>query len=643
MNCTSSVVSAMRLYGWKLTVCLLTLALELWVFLLVVLLGKANDLQVNLILINCLHFFAIIGLLGCTIKMLYDKAFAKEDLTRLLAFGDDYWPPFPRWEWNSPPLLWNVVDYDFDDGTGWSKLYPEPKQETALVDTGNTKPAVTKFFKDAHLPATMKQVYFLDPGSVDPAQLTEYELEYLATAAEQKLPSLVVCVCYLLAKESNAFLMESISYFTQVHKAPLYVMVNAREEGTWIYDQLLQLSGYLQNHHLHQVRIFFVNSSRSKATNLNAFIDVLPPPDQETSFKYVCNYDVDDRPTFNEVSLLTYAEKAIGKRRSGHTIVGIQGPCLECYNGTVSGLLECSIEYAAQAASGILSWEARFLGKVRSQGSNHLVLTSAFRRFRFNKNVLLEDWRWSNDMLEKENLSLAYVRTMVCFGQTPNGWNAIAKRRNRWNKGRHAEALNDAFGRRVIGPCFADWVMVWVKLVMFFVVNPLLHMFIIIGYGVIFGESYKQGRYGTLNSEKLEDNGVNGVLGILWNYSWIGSLAGVCGINLAYFILSVVHLESSSFLNGRNTPSYKMLHILMHFFDMFSLFLKPLSRAYQYEYYCGVELLLEKALFQKVEWVATPKLAKETSTLSASEHDMTAKEDFPSFGESHGDLAEFSA
>lgn len=44
------------------------------------------------------------------------------------------------------------------------------------------------------------------------------------------------------------------------------------------------------------MRVFFVKPSRSKAANLNALVDIVRNEEYH-DYKYVQNYDIDDRPT----------------------------------------------------------------------------------------------------------------------------------------------------------------------------------------------------------------------------------------------------------------------------------------------------------------------------------------------------------
>ena len=614
---------SLQKWSWNAAIVVLTAMLELWVVVLLILFGEQNKLLFSLVIANLLNFCSTIYALGMLTKIVYDKLFAKEDLTGYLALGKDFYPPMPKWEWNDPPLFWNVCDYSQE--LGWAQIYPRPEdrmsQEVKIgFDDCNESLKLLQELLDPELVEDENFVKYLDPGAIRPTTLNYYERHYFKTASLNEQPTVVVCICYLLSKGSNDFLMDSLRFFTQVHSAPIYVMINAREEGDWVNTQLEILSKFLVDNCFYQIKLFFVKYSRSKAANLNAFIDVLPSPN-ECKYKYVLNYDVDDRPTFNEKSLLAYAEGVVGKMRAGNKIVGIQGPCLECFNNTYSGFLEAMLEYNAQAAAGTSNWESRFLGKIKSQGSNHLVLTEVFRCHKFNVNVLLEDWRWTSNMLQDDKCCLAFARTMVCYGQTPLGWNAVAKRRNRWVKGRFQESFHDAFYRPVFGTMFWDWARGWMAILSFFVLKPIYHALIVFGYDAIFSESGRQGRYGLLIPEVLKSEGISPCLGVLWNFLWPISTLFVVGHYFANFVCVVSNPKSSSFLNGRDSFQYRVLYVVMHFLDFLLFATMPFTRNFQYVYFCRAEWLLEKALGRKAQWVPTPKMTSQN--VSKSMHSET--------------------
>lgn len=69
-------------------------------------------------------------------------------------------------------------------------------------------------------------------------------------------------------------------------------------------------------------------------------------------------------------------------------IVGIQGPCLECFNDTFCP--DCwrqDTNLIHRRTSLIL--RSRFGLNAESQGSNHLILSEVFRRYHFDTKVLL--------------------------------------------------------------------------------------------------------------------------------------------------------------------------------------------------------------------------------------------------------------
>lgn len=637
MSFVTTATSSVRGFSWSIFVWCVTLALELWVVFAVYWTGQAENLYLNLALVNVSNILTALGILYVLAKLFYFKtSFVEEDRIRWMCAGDDFWPPFPKWEWNSPPLLWNVCDYS--KTTGWSQVYPSTDENGQKDDcnvqmgcddsVGQLPPPIFDVQEGKATPLPMKHVTILEQGcTVLPVTMTHYELSYLSNVSKNDQPSLLVCVSYLLVKDCNRFLMESLHYFAKVHTAPIYVMTNARdsESSQWIEEQLNHIDRYLEMNRMDNVRIFFVQDSRSKAANLNAFIDLLPDANSETAYKYVLSYDVDDRPMYNEHSLLAYAETVVGTSRAGAVVAGIQGPCLECFNSTLSGLMESHTEYIAQ--TGHLNFSNRFMGYVRSQGSNHLILTSAFRQYRFNTQVLLEDWRWSTDMLEKGNLCLKFASTMVCFGQTPKGWRALNRRRMRWTKGRLEETLYDAFlrGSRC-GRMFTNWCAAWMNLCSLFIFTPVLHNLIVFGFSAIFEESRRHGRRGFLDPDQLEEG--YATLGHLWNASWVCVLFCIFFPYSVHTVRSLVNPQSSCFLNGRDELKYKVLHALIHVVDLVEPLYAPLT--YHYEYYCNVEYLLEKLFFQKSDWTPTPKKVqamdlKPDDTEAASQRELTEK------------------
>lgn len=452
------------------------------------------------------------------------------------------------------------------------------------------------------------EVECLEPTEGEPIKcsLNEYENHYISMAKAQDEPTALVSVCYLLAKDSNDFLLESIDYFKKIHKAPVYVMMNARDGGDWIHEQLDIISSYVDQKYRDQVRVFFVKPSRSKAANLNALVDIVRNEEYH-DYKYVLNYDIDDRPTFNETSAFTYAEKVVGTKRGGTRIVGIQGPCLECFNDTLSGLLEARHEFNAQTDK--LAMRSRFGLKTESQGSNHLILSEVFRRYRFDTKVLLEDWRWSNDMKEDQNIGLMFVRTMVCYGQTPYGLRAVLRRRNRWVKGRWTEWIHDVFERPLFTPLFKERVTGLMVVVNFLLLQPMLHLLMLMGYILVTSEAHVGFLF--LNTKLLEETeNVPRKVGVWWNWTWPIGLGALLLIYFVHGIMKLVNFQSVSFLNGRDTFRYRVFYAFCILFDSLTPIVAPFTVYYQYQYYCLVEYVLEKVIQKKIVWVPTPKVAQ---------------------------------
>ena len=622
-NFASTMCEVLRTSFWNASIIATSFAIEFWVLLLLERLGKLNAVQTILIFANAFNMMVLLATMCLFVKFVFDKLCAEHDLIGWAMLGRDFYPPLPKWEWDDPPLKYNLCDYS--TAIGWSNIYQPLQPDSFTLPLGaddkmqrkqNSPTSIGSICtqEQASNPDCHRDVEYLTSESVEATKLSDYESQYLQEASIQNQSTVVICICYLLSKTSNRFLLESLKYFSQVHQAPIYVMINAREQGVWIDDQIRIISSFLNEHGLGQVKLCYVNNSRSKAANLNAFIDALPlshVDSAQKAYKYVLSYDVDDRPVFNEASLLTYADSVVGKMQGGHRIVGIQGPCLECYNDTFSGLLECMIEFNDKASSGLSAFEARIWGKVHSRGSNNLVLSESFCRHRFNPNVLLEDWRWTDDMLQGENGSLAFARTMVCYGQTPQGWTALAKRRNRWVKGSFQEAIHAAFHRPFLGPTFKDWLMGWCKLLYYFVVMPIFHMMVLVGNSVIFAESGRHGRRGFLDPTQMSSLPS---MAVVWNFTWPASLAIIIGAHVVNFVCVMANRSATNFLNGRVSPFYNFVHIAFHLCDMFLFLTLPFTRLYQYGYFCCAELLLERALFRQTEWVPTPKTMNDGDT-----------------------------
>jgi len=624
------------------------------------------------------------------LKFIYYKLCAPIDLMKGMCLGSDYWAPFPTWEWNDPPLLWNVCDYCHETRS-WDGLYPnmmkdekvnkkmtrEGKEEekhvqedigdileeafdinTTIVSSSSTSSSLlsslsptaasTQYYshdeKEDVLTQNNSIIHTHDkydhPAATTTTltttcSLNDYEQEYLTMTKAKNEPTVVICICYLLMKEKNDFLLESLDFFTKVHKkTPIYVMMNTREEGSkegastcddggddnntssWVKEQLDNISISIKEKYTNpsQIRTFYIDSSKSKAGNLNAFIDILQCKGYE-DYKYVLNYDVDDRPTFNETSLIAYAENVVGSTISGQKIVGLQGPCLECFNDTLSGLLEAKYEFNVQ--TGLLAMYSRFGLRVKSQGSNNLILSDVYRRYRFNTSVLLEDWRFSNDLCQ-EKIGFKYVRTMICFGQTPYGWNAIMRRRDRWFKGGWNEMFYDAFQRSPFTPVLKEWFKGWRTMFQFIVLMPTLHMLILLGFGVIFREtSASLSNFGMVNLEDFtETTGMPKSIGELWNVTFVSGCGSMLVISTVHNIRAITNMHSSCFLNGRNTLKYRVFYFFCYVTDLLGFFISFLTRYYQYQYYCLMESIFEYALRKETEWIPTEKQTQEEVTVN---------------------------
>jgi len=677
---------------WKATVLLATVLLEAWVLLLVLVI-PVGGFTITVGAAVCLNLASLIQVLVVLAQWMVRQSFCwakKTSSLRFFCLGKDYWAPIPKWEWGMDPLLRNVSNWSPEEG--WTGLQTEEEtiefEDTADdgivvttrahavfgsesfqktdenisiveaigtsgddavidVDVEESEDSAASSLKRTSEPSSLADsnpsFYEGDDeeapqpplGSMEGFFLNAYEARYVQDSADASLPTMVICLPYLMASNGdNSFLFESLDYFTKVHKAPIYVMLNCRGAGgtgsavtkkqLLVQEETSRALAHIttvvkERYTPGQIRVFFTRDSKSKAANLNAFIKVLPQKEgneaQEEYYKYVMVYDIDDRPVFNESSMLIHAESVVGTTQCGHEIVGVQGPCLETYNDTVSGFHEAFYEYQAQIR--VLQMEDYVLGRVRSQGSNHLVLTSMTRRHAFDTTCLLEDWRWSNDMLEHDNAALSLATTMVSYGQTPAGWSAVLRRRKRWYKGACQELFYDSFHRSFTKSFWLDRLYSWGQMFGFVFLMPTLHMLILFGFGAIMRET---GSWTIMDPEELYDEKELPLfLAHLWNAVFLPCLGLLVLVNVAILIQSLVHVESSSFLNGR-TLSWKIrtLHILAHIFSAAWFIVDMFTFNYQYKLYCHVEYTLE-VLFRgknEMNWKPTPKVSSSTTSSS---------------------------
>lgn len=544
---TVTLASCLPHFAWRLLTFLVAFLVEFYVLLCLLL---VDSFQVTL----------WIGILFQTITLtsmvtIFARWLIHKPVARWFCLGSDYWPPFPKWEWGEKPLLWNVVSWDPADG--WEKMH---------------------------------------------------EAQAVSVTAPP-LPSAVVCVCFLLSKQSNAILYESLAFFTSTHTSPIYVMMNAQEAGDWIEGMLRQIATHIAMHYSEeQVKVWFVKDSRSKAANLNAFVEVVG----ERNFKYAMMYDVDDRPTYNETSLLEYAEEKVGTTVAGFTVAGLQGPCIEAFDDTLRGFIEVSIEWWSMTRS--LDLVARVSGgPVRFLGHNLIIKMDILKRQRFNSEILLEDWRWSMDIME-EGQALIYTRAMVSYGQTPPGWRAVLQRRKRWFQGRTEEQCHDAFCRSLRGPAKLWVLAAWWQIFGYLVAKPMLNALSLVGFARIFSRCQSHGNFLVVDVDRLVDEesqsrnpGTLRVAGILWNVVAVAAALIVFGTCLIHYVNEVRNWRSGLFLNGRSTFRWVLLQQSYYFVAAFGVLYKPFTFYQHFEYYCRAECVLKMLMGRRRQWNPTPK------------------------------------
>ena len=310
--------------GRTFLVYLVTLSMELWVTILFVALGWTDELLpclfaatlflsgTNMIVVVCV----VLTICNQKIRVLWGG----EDFIRLLWFGDDYWMPLPNYEWGGPPL--NITLRIWNQENGWGGI-DDAEDETTLHDKEG-----------------------MQTSKLEVSRKHYEEEEYIARQKSTEEPTLVLTVCYLLEQDNNNFLFESMEWFTSAFTCPIYLMINARGEGhirDWVHGQVCEVKGSLLRKHHGQVQVFFSESSRSKAENLNAFGELV----STDKFDYALVFDIDDRPTYSERSLLKCAKNLIGTTRNGLKITGLQGPCADCFENEagLAGVMECHQEW----------------------------------------------------------------------------------------------------------------------------------------------------------------------------------------------------------------------------------------------------------------------------------------------------------
>ena len=392
--------------GRTILVWLVSFLLELWPSILFVGLGWADEL------LPCLTV-ATLFLLGtnmavivsCVAVTFYQKIrvlWGEEDYIKLAFFGDDYWMPLPNYEWGGPPLNITLRIWNQEDGWGGVEKNAGATDKTLHV----------------HEEATDDSLHDEEGLRTFEPEVAngQYEEEqYIARQNKISEPTLVVTVCYLLEQDNNDFLFESMEWFTSAYTCPIYLMMNARGEGNErarVHEMVCKIKESLLVKHCGQVQVTFTESSRSKAENLNAFGELV----STDKFDYALVFDIDDRPTYSERSLLKCAKSLIGTTRNGYKMIGVQGPCADCFENEAGlfGLIECHQEWYYHMEKN--QNYARFMGHTWCMGSNFIAETWVFKNYAFNPDMLTEDASWSLGLLE-DGMALAVLPMALSYGQ----------------------------------------------------------------------------------------------------------------------------------------------------------------------------------------------------------------------------------
>ena len=398
--------------GRTILVWLVSFLIELWPSILFVGLGWADELlpclTVATLFLLCTNMVFIVSCVAVTFYQKIRVLWGEEDYIRLAFFGDDYWMPLPNYEWGGPPLNITLRIWNREDGWGGVDKNAEATEETLHDNEG------------------------LQTFEPEVANVQYEEEQYIARQNGISEPTLVVTVCYLLERDNNDFLFESMEWFTSAHTCPIYLMMNARGEGkerAWVHEMVCKVKESLLIKHRGQVQVTFSESSRSKAENLNVFGELV----STDKFDYALVFDIDDRPTYSERSLLKCAKSLIGTTRNGYKMIGVQGPCADCFENEAGlfGVIECHQEWYYHMEKN--QNYARFMGHTWCMGSNFIAETWVFKNYAFNPDMLTEDASWSLGLLE-DGMALAVLPMALSYGQLPKS-PAREKRRKRWEKG----------------------------------------------------------------------------------------------------------------------------------------------------------------------------------------------------------------
>lgn len=600
---------------WK-NVCLwvLSVAIELWVIILFVSTGWSHQFYPCFVLAAIFAFFGSFLIIGIW-YVLFAQWFSccgRRNNIRLMCAEDDFWTPMPAWEWGQDPLLLNMIDWN--PVTGWA----EYKRDERLLETVVFDVPMEDSFETASDPDAQYEVYLSKYMGLCAEALLKNE-----TCDCADCTPIAVCIAYLLMENSNEFLFESIAYFTKIFRCPIYVMMNVRDRSSpWVTSALLQVWSRFKKYN-GQVHTCFVESSQSKADNLNSFArDVLPE-----GLEYVAYFDIDDRPMYSEASLIRMAVRKNNMRHDGFRIVGVQGPCLDTYTPLKQtnkqsetpqqeslntwGALECYIEYRKQ-------WETsqgwfRIKGYHSHQGSNLILAAWVVRKYEFDPNALLEDMRWSINLASKEGATLYYCQPMVSFGQLPNGFWGIWKRRKRWTKGDVQEACHTMRSVPLSGHTYYYYSVAFLLFYSWLVSEPILYALLLFGFGVVSDACLQStGTPFFLELQELNDGFneagmLDQALAIVWNYCGFSCLIFMLFITVGHEFQTHWHWHSSAFINGRRGRCATFLQHVWHCFQMWIWVIPWLGFWPHMNKVFYLEMCLELLLSKKPAWEPTIK------------------------------------
>ena len=380
--------------------------------------------------------------------------------------------------------------------------------------------------------------------------------------------------------------------------------MNARgEKRAWVHDKVCEVKKSLLTKHRGQVQVTFSESSRSKADNLNVFGEQV----STEKFDYALVYDIDDRPTYSERSLLKCAQRLIGMKRNGLTIVGLQGPCIDCFENEagLGEMVECQHEWFLHMVKHQVF--DRCTGHIWCQGSNFIAETWVFKKYKFNPSLLCEDQGWSVDLL-KDGFALANFSQAVSYGQG----SSRKKRRRRWDKG-HMQLCSYIIQNMPMSyfilpaKCWAYWTVFW-----YFVTFPTIIMLTLFGFRVCGRNCLSQ--TGTpffldpdqMTSETMSAYGVRSLVWV-WNHIGFTNFVVLVGIIFGHGFNTLKFWHRGQFLNARRGCKWFFLQFGYTIFDTLLLVFPILDYKAQVKQFHFTDMLLDFVFGRLPAWEPTEK------------------------------------